>query len=103
MPKMLERITHQELRQLAILADKARRSYRDTEPVLTRRFEAAASAAVYMAESQERSALFEEIQHQLEQVKIELGVLSDPIPSADALVGNTRPVLHHAPCRDSRR
>lgn len=71
---MLERITHQELRQLAILADKARRSYRDTEPVLARRLEAAATGAGYLAEIQERTERVAEIQHQLEQVKIELGV-----------------------------
>lgn len=71
---MLERITHQELRQLADLAEKARRSYRDTKPALARRFEAAASAAVYLAARQERTERVAEIQHQLEQVKIELGV-----------------------------
>jgi hypothetical protein len=71
---MLERITHQELRQLADLAEKARRSYRDTEPALASRFETASAAAVDLAEHQERIERLAEIQHQLEQVKMELGV-----------------------------
>lgn len=75
---MLERITHQELRQLADLAEKARRSYRDTEPALAGRFETAVAAALHLVERQERSERLAEVQHQLEQVKMELGVLPDP-------------------------
>jgi hypothetical protein len=71
---VLERITHQELRQLAILADKARRSYRDTEPVLARRFETASAAAVHLAGRQERSERVAEIQHQLEPVNAAPGL-----------------------------
>jgi len=71
---MLERITNKELRQLAGLADKARRSYRYTEPALAGRFETAVAAAVHLVERQERTERLVEIKHQLEQVKMELGV-----------------------------
>jgi hypothetical protein len=67
-------ITHKELRQLANLTDKARRSYRDTEPALARRFETASAAAVHLAERQERIERLVEIQHQLEQIKVALSV-----------------------------
>ena len=71
---MSERISSQKLRRLADLADEARRSYRDARPALARRFEAAASAAAQLAESQERDALLETVRHELEQVKIEWGM-----------------------------
>jgi hypothetical protein len=51
---MLERVTPQELRHLANLADMARRSYCATEPALARRVETV-SAAFHLAERQERS------------------------------------------------
>jgi chromosomal replication initiation ATPase DnaA len=72
---MLERITHQKFRQLASLADKARRSYRDTEPALASRFETASAAAVHLAERQERIERLAEIQHQFEQITVAVGVL----------------------------
>jgi len=72
---MLERITHQEHRQLADLADKARRSYRDTEPALAGRLETAVAAAVHLVERQERIERLAEIQYQLEQITVAMGVL----------------------------
>jgi len=72
---MSERITSRELRQLADLTDKARRSYRETEPALASRLETASAAAVDLAEHQERIERLAEIQHQLETVKGALGLL----------------------------
>ncbi len=72
---MVERITGNELRQLATLAHKARRSYHNTEPALAGRFEPAVAAAVHLAQRQKRAERLAEIQHQLEQVKVALGAL----------------------------
>jgi chromosomal replication initiation ATPase DnaA len=71
---MPERITEEELRQLARLADKARRSYRNTRPALAGRFETAAATAVHMADIEERVERLTEIHQQLEQVTMELGL-----------------------------
>ena len=62
-----ELITQVELRQLARLADKARRSNRNTRPALAGRFE--------LADIGERVERLTEIHQQPEQVTIELGLL----------------------------
>jgi hypothetical protein len=70
-----ELITQVELRQLARLADKARRSNRNTRPALAGRFEPAAATAVHLADIGERVERLTEIHQQPEQVTIELGLL----------------------------